>query len=517
MTRRSPVVRRRVERTTALMTDARDLRAAAAGPLARRFPARWLDEHAVLPLALADGVARVAATGFLSVAVRDVLARHLDAEIEVVVHEAAEIRAALLAAPRPSEAPATAEAADHDVAADDLRAMASREPVVQVVNALLAEAARAGASDLHFESTADGVRVRMRLDGVLHDVQRLGPDFRAAVISRLKVLAELDIAERRLPQDGRVRVRVGEQWLDVRVSTLPALHGESVVLRLLDAGGHDTAAPRSLESLGLHTSLLAPWRALVARSAGLLLVSGPTGSGKTTSLHASLLERSTPDVKVVSVEDPVEYRLDSVVQLPANTRAGFGFPQALRAILRHDPDVILVGEMRDAETAEIAVRAALTGHLVLSTVHTTDAVGAVARLLDMGVPPYLLTGTLQGVLAQRLVRRVCPACGVWREAHAEERRMLDGSIERVFAGRGCAACAQTGYRGRMAIAELLIVSDRMREAIAQSATSRTLHDIARTEGMQLLAADGVRAVRDGHTTPEEVRRVVNVLHADIPA
>lgn len=499
------------------MTDARDLRAAAAGPLARLFPVRWLDEHAVLPLELANGVARVAATGALSVVARDVLARHLDADIEVVAHEAAEIRAALLAAPRQPEASITATAVDHDVAADDLRAMASREPVVQVVNALLAEAARAGASDLHLESTADGVRVRMRLDGVLHDVQRLGPDFRAAVISRLKVLAELDIAERRLPQDGRVRVRVGEQWMDVRVSTLPALHGESVVLRLLDAGGQDAAAPRSLESLGLHASLLTPWRALVARSAGLLLVSGPTGSGKTTSLHASLLERSTPDVKVVSVEDPVEYRLDSVVQLPANTRAGFGFAQALRAILRHDPDVILVGEMRDAETAEIAVRAALTGHLVLSTVHTTDAVGAVARLLDMGVPPYLLTGTLQGVLAQRLVRRVCTACGTWREAHAEERRMLDASIERVFAGAGCIACAQTGYRGRMAIAELLTVSDRMREAIAQSATSRALHDMARTEGMPSLAADGARAVRDGHTTPDEVLRVVNVRHADTPA
>lgn len=501
------------------MSDARDLRAAAAAPLARRFPARWLDEHAVLPLDVQEGVARVAGTGALSPAVRDVLARHLDADIEVVPHEAAEIRAALLAAPREVDQVESVSTGEPDAAADDLRAMASREPVVQVVNALLAEAARAGASDLHLESTADGVRVRMRLDGVLHDVQRLGRDFRAAVISRIKVLAELDIAERRLPQDGRVRVRAGEQWLDVRVSTLPALHGESVVLRLLDAGGHDTA-PRSLESLGMHPSLLVPWRALVARNAGLLLVSGPTGSGKTTSLHASLQERSTPDVKVVSVEDPVEYRLESVVQLPANTRAGFGFPQALRAILRHDPDVILVGEMRDAETAEIAVRAALTGHLVLSTVHTTDAVGAVARLLDMGVPPYLLTGTLQGVLAQRLVRRVCASCGAWRAASDDERRAMGhrhGAIERVFAGGGCSACAQTGYRGRMAIAELLSVSDRMREAIAQGATSRALHDIAQQEGMPSLFDDGVRAVRDGHTTPDEVLRVVNQVHADLPA
>lgn len=492
------------------MSEARDLRAAAGGPLARRFPVRWLDEHAVLPIDMQQGRARVAATGPLPATVRDALERRLEADIELLIHDATEIRAALLAAPRVSDT--SNEAISETDAAEDLRAMASREPVVQVVNALFAEAARAGASDLHLESTADGLRARMRLDGVLHDMQRLGPEFRAAVISRLKVLAELDIAERRLPQDGRMRIRAGEQWLDVRVSTLPALHGESVVLRLLDGGG-DEGAARTPESLGLHESILTPWRALVKRQTGLLLVSGPTGSGKTTTLHASLRERSTPDVKVVSVEDPVEYRLEGVVQLPTNTRGGFGFAQALRAVLRHDPDVILVGEMRDAETAEIAVRAALTGHLVLSTVHTTDAVGAVVRLLDMGIPPYLLAGTLQGVLAQRLVRRTCSACGQWRAARDDEQRAFTSlpfmamPLTRIREGVGCAQCARTGFRGRLAIAELLVVSDAMRDAMAHGAGLRALRDLAREAGTRSLFEDGYRAITEGLTTPSEVLRV----------
>lgn len=487
--------------------EARDLRVAASGPLAQRFPLRWLDEHAVLPLDLRDGRARVAIAAPLATSIRDILERRLEADLELLLRDATEIRAALLAVPR--TAPAADPALQEPDAVEELRAMASREPVVQVVNALFAEAARAGASDLHLESTADGLRARMRLDGALHDLQHLGAEFRAAVISRLKVLAELDIAERRLPQDGRLQMRVGDRVFDVRVSTLPALHGESVVLRLLDGGGEDSTL-RTPESLGLHEDVLSPWRTLVARQSGLLLVSGPTGSGKTTTLHASLGERSTPDVKVLSVEDPVEYRLEGVVQLPTNTRSGFGFAQALRAMLRHDPDVMLVGELRDAETAEIAVRAALTGHLVLSTIHTTDAVGAVARLLDMGVPAYLLAGTLQGVLAQRLVRRVCATCGVWRGLRDEEQRIFaSASLTRVREGAGCAACAHTGFRGRLAIAELLVVSDAMRDAIAQGAGLRVLRELVRNAGTRTLFADGCRAIREGQTTPSEVLRVTS--------
>lgn len=497
------------------MSDARDLRAAAASPLAQRFPVRWLDEHAVLPLDEDHGVVRVAADGIPSPQVIDAIERTLGASVTCVPAGAGDIRAALLAVPRevPADTPAGIDrlaSGDATESLDDLRALASREPVVQVVNAMLAEAARAGASDVHVESLADGVRIRMRLDGVLRDAQRLGTEFRAAVISRLKVLAALDIAERRLPQDGRARVRVGDRELDIRVSTLPALHGESVVLRLLDGGSGDQ--PQSLETLGLNPLLLVSLRSLLHRSSGLLLVTGPTGSGKTTTLYGALRERSTAGVKVVTVEDPVEYRLDGIVQLPVNLRAGFGFPQALRAILRHDPDVILVGEMRDAETAEIAVRAALTGHLVLSTVHTTDAIGALARLRDMGVPAYLLTATLLGVLAQRLVRRCCDTCAEWRAANDAERTLFGARHdlpERVRAGRGCARCSMTGYRGRLAIAEFVPMDDAITQAFADGASASALRALARTRGLASLHDDGLRVVRDGLTTLEELARVVS--------
>ncbi len=509
--------------------DARDLRAAAAGALAGRLPARWLEEHAVLPLELVSGTVLVAADGALAASVRDALERAFDADVRVVPYGAGDIRAAILSAPRgsvhavtdPVTDPVTGPATGTDLlrgerteSLDDLRALASREPVIQVVNAMLAEASRAGASDVHVESLVDGLRVRMRLDGVLRDAQQLGAEFRSAVISRLKVLAGLDIAERRLPQDGRARVRVGDRELDVRISTLPALHGESVVLRLLDGGHADQ--PSSLEALGLSADVLAQWRVLLQRASGLLLVSGPTGSGKTTTLYAALRERSTPGVKVVTVEDPVEYRLDGIVQLPVNARAGFGFPNALRAILRHDPDVILVGEMRDAETADIAVQAALTGHLVLSTVHTTDATAALARLQEMGVPPYLLSATLQGVLAQRLVRKVCTHCGAWRALTAPERertREFHAPITQVREGPGCAQCAGTGFRGRVAIAELLVLDDALRSAFTQGASLVALRTMLRSRGTRSLRDDGWRCVAAGDTTIDEVDRMVSEDHS----
>ena len=497
--------------------DARVLREAASGALALRFPARWLEEHAVLPLSVADGVAHVAAEGAIAPVVGDVLTRTLQARLTVRAYPATEIRAALVATPRAPSAGRNGHAhalqGDFTESLDDLRALASREPVIQVVNALLAEAARSGASDVHFESTADGLRVRMRRDGVLQDVQRLGPAFQAGVLSRLKVVAGLDIAERRLPQDGRARVHIDERDIDIRVSTLPALHGESLVLRLLDSGG---ATSRSLTDLGITPEVQVAWSSLVSRSSGLLLVTGPTGSGKTTTLYAALAVRSTEGVKVVTVEDPVEYRLDGVVQLPVNTRAGFGFANALRAILRHDPDVILVGEMRDAETAEIAVQAALTGHLVLSTLHTTDATGALARLTEMGVPPYLLAATLQGVLAQRLIRLTCDDCAEWRPLTTEEATLARGvrpplrePVTRVREGRGCDRCAHSGFRGRAAITELLVLDDVLRGAFVQGASLEALRGMVRERGVTSLQHDGWRAVREGRSTVAEVTRVVS--------
>lgn len=494
--------------------DVRVLRAAAAHALASRFPVRWLEEHAVLPLSVANGEAIVAADGELPGLVADALARALSARIAVRRYAAADIRAALVATPRVSGAarvdPLQGEVVE---SLDDLRALASREPVVQVVNALLGEAVRSNASDVHFESTSDGLRVRMRRDGVLHDVQHLGKSFQAGVLSRLKVVAGLDIAERRLPQDGRARVNVDGRDIDVRVSTLPAIHGESLVLRLLDSG---VTGSRSLTDLGIGDAVQAAWTQLIERTSGLVLVTGPTGSGKTTTLYAALTARSTPGVKVVTVEDPVEYRLDGIVQLPVNSRAGFGFPNALRAILRHDPDVILVGEMRDAETAEIAVQAALTGHLVLSTLHTTDATGALARLTEMGVPAYLLAATLQGVLAQRLVRLVCDVCGEWRTPTAGEIALAYNAngksgppLAHVREGPGCTHCGGTGYKGRAAIAELLVIDDALRAAFVAGQSQDELRALARSHGVASLLHDGWRLIHDGRTTVAEVTRVVS--------
>ena len=492
------------------VTDGRDLRAAAAGALALRFPARWLEEHTVLPLEIdADGTVAVAVAGEIDSTVSDALQRAFNAAIRVVPVSASELRAALVATVRKAVGDSTLnDDSDFTEAADDLRAMASREPVVQVVNAMMSEALQARASDVHVESVANGLRIRFRLDGVLRDAQLLGKPFQAAVLSRLKVLAGLDIAERRLPQDGRARVHIGNRDVDVRVSTLPALHGESIVLRLLDQG----TTARTLPDLGIAGDLRRRLDVLLSRTSGLVLVTGPTGSGKTTTLYAALAARSVPGVKVVTVEDPVEYRLDGITQLPVNTKAGFGFANALRAILRHDPDVILVGEMRDTETAEIAVQAALTGHLVLSTLHTTDSPSAVARLTEMGIAPYLVAATLQGVLAQRLVRTLCEMCATWGAPTPEEVALLGtrgNSVQRVRQAVGCSACANTGYRGRAAIAELLTLNDALRKQIVDGAPLDALRATARAQGLHSLRDDGWRLVAEGATTVAEVVRVIS--------
>lgn len=493
-------------------TDGRDLRAAAAAELALRFPARWLEEHTVLPLDLdTDGIVVVAASGAVSTTISDALQRTLRAAVRFVTVPESEIRAALLATDRGGTSDAGDIAIDGSTDAaegvDDLRALASREPVVQVVNAMFAEALQAKASDIHVESTPQGLRVRFRLDGVLRDAQMLGRSFQSAVLSRLKIIAGLDIAERRLPQDGRARVRVANRDVDVRVSTLPALHGESMVLRLLDHG----TSSRTLTTLGIADDIQARFSGMLARSSGLLLVTGPTGSGKTTTLYAALAARSAPGIKVVTVEDPVEYRMEGITQLPVNTRAGFTFANALRAILRHDPDVILVGEMRDIETAEIAVQAALTGHLVLSTLHTTDAASAVTRLTEMGIAPYLVAATVQSVLAQRLVRTVCERCATWQEASTAERALMGepGVTLRVRRAVGCEACAQTGYQGRAAIAELLVLTDALRSHIINGASLEQLRASSRDQEGRSLREDGWRLVRAGTTTIDEVARVVS--------
>ena len=500
---------------------AAELRAAAAGALARELPSAWLEAHLVLPLGLGDdGALRVAAGGQPDATVVDALARRFARPVRLVPVPPQDLRAAVLAAARET---ATVDAGDllAGEQTSDLRAAADEAPVVTVVDALLRDALRLGASDVHLESTADGVRVRFRLDGVLRDVERVAPALRAGVVSRVKVLAGLDVAERRRPQDGRARLRVAgadgaPREVDLRVATLPALHGESVVLRILDHGGGGGA--RDLQALGMPEPVRARFERLLARTTGLVLVTGPTGSGKTTSLYAALARVATPGVKVVTVEDPIEYRMPGVVQIAVQPAVGLTFASALRAILRHDPDVVLVGEMRDRETAETAVQAALTGHLVFSTLHTTDAAGGVARLADMGVERFLIAATVQGIVAQRLVRVLCDACAQPADPDASPLATLQalaGEVIDVATPRwrravGCAACAHTGFRGRTGIYELLTVTEATRALIAAGAPQDALRAQARRDGLVPLAADGLRLAREGRTTLDEVLRVAHL-------
>jgi general secretion pathway protein E len=401
-------------------------------------------------------------------------------------------------------------AAVTDSSASDMRELANQPPVVRYLNLLVRDAFEARASDIHMEAGPDGLQVRFRVDGVLVPALAPPPDLGRAVVSRTKLLGNLDIAERRRPQDGRIRVRLESREIDLRISTVPTMYGESVVVRLLDPSGTASA----LGDLGFPKPVLAGVLELASRPHGLVLAVGPTGSGKTTTLHAALAIRDSSREKIITIEDPVEYVLPGVIQVPVHPLAGVTFHSMLRSILRHDPDVVMVGEMRDPETAEIAVRAALTGHLVLSTLHTSGALGAIPRLLELGIPRYLVAATLDGVVAQRLVRQVCSAC---REVAEPEHHQLsalgllsaEGSRSSGFArGRGCAACRGTGYRGRTGIFELLVVTHQTRDAVTAAAPQAELERLARDAGFTPLVCDALDKARAGITTIEEVLRVM---------
>ena len=381
-------------------------------------------------------------------------------------------------------------------------------PVPQLVDGLLQQALQERASDIHLEPAVQGLRVRFRIDGMLREKEILPLELQAAVLSRIKLLSSLDIAEKRLPQDGRWRVQAEEQKFDVRVSTLPVQGGEKVVLRILPFRGMQ----RNIETLGFGKDALQRYRLLYKKPQGILLVCGPTGSGKTTTLYATLAELNQPESNLVSIEDPVELQLPGMNQVQVNTKAGLTFAAALRAILRQDPNIIMVGEIRDAETADAAVRAAMTGHLVFSTLHTNDAAGAVVRLLDLGVPPFLVATSLLGVVAQRLVRLVCRECRqpYFPEKHTAEGMLLDNMPEgkRSFVkGCGCDACGQSGYRGRQAIYEVMAVTPRLRQLIQEKAAAYEIEAMAREEGMQTMSEDGVAKARAGVTSLSEVVRV----------
>ncbi len=366
-------------------------------------------------------------------------------------------------------------------AIEDLLETSDDAPIIRLLNALLTQAARDGASDIHIEPYERHSTVRFRVDGTLRDVVQPNRALHAALISRLKIMAELDIAEKRLPQDGRISLRIGTRAVDVRVSTLPCAHGERAVLRLLDK----TSSKISLESVGMQGEVLARFEHLVAQPHGIVLVTGPTGSGKTTTLYAALERLDTRSLNIMTVEDPIEYELPGVGQTQVTAKIELTFAKALRAILRQDPDVIMIGEIRDFETAQIAIQASLTGHLVLATLHTNDASSAVTRLTDMGIEPFLLSSSLLGVLAQRLVRKLCPHCH----------------------GSGCSHCGQTGYQGRTGVFELLVVDDHIRSLIHSHAAEAETRAAALAGGMSLMRDDGERLVREGITSREELLRV----------
>jgi len=375
-------------------------------------------------------------------------------------------------------------------AVEDLLEAADDAPIIRMLNALLTQAAKDGASDIHIEPYERSSAVRFRVDGTLREVVQPNKALHAALISRLKIMAELDIAEKRLPQDGRISLRIGGRAIDVRVSTLPSAHGERAVLRLLDK----TESKFTLEGLGMSGDVLASFHRLIQQPHGIVLVTGPTGSGKTTTLYASLGRIDTSTTNVLTVEDPVEYELPGIGQTQVNPKIDLTFAKALRAILRQDPDVIMIGEIRDHETAQIAIQASLTGHLVLATVHTNDAPSLVTRLIDMGVEPFLLSSTLLGVLAQRLVRKLCPACARQDDA---------GRWHPV----GCKECSHTGYKGRTGVYELMTVDEGMQTLIHNRASEQDLIAAARGTGLRSMREDGERLVREGVTSAEEVIRV----------
>ena len=384
----------------------------------------------------------------------------------------------------------------------------ARLPVPQLVDALLEQALQERASDIHIEPATQGLRVRFRIDGMLREKELLPLEMQAAVLSRIKLLSALDIAEKRLPQDGRWRVQKENQDVDVRVSTLPVQGGEKAVLRILPFRG----MRQNIETLGFSKDALQRYRLLYQKPQGIILICGPTGSGKTTTLYATLAELNRPESNLVSIEDPVELQLAGMNQVQVNAKAGLTFATALRAILRQDPNIIMVGEIRDAETADAAVRAAMTGHLVFSTLHTNDAAGAVARLLDLGVPPFLVAASLLGVVAQRLVRLVCQECrqSYQPAEHTAEEMLLKDVPEgkRSFVkGCGCAACGQTGYRGRQAIYEVMPVTSRLRQLIQEKAAAYEIAAAAREEGMHTMSEDGVAKAAAGLTSLSEVVRV----------
>ncbi len=484
-----------------------------------RLSTKYLREHKVFPIEIKDGVMTVAMSDLTDPYTLDDLRLSTGFAITVCLSKEREILEAIdqyygegqttiekiVKGYNEEEGGASGEDRE-DV--DHLRDLASEAPVIQLVNLLITRAVEARASDIHIEPFEDTLRIRYRVDGVLLDYESPPKRLQRAVISRVKIMAKMNIAERRLPQDGRIRLQILGKDLDLRVSTIPTLYGESVVMRILDR----SSLLLSLGELGFPDDVRLQFQRLIRKPHGMILVTGPTGSGKTTTLYTALSEINSVDKKIITIEDPVEYQLRGVNQIHVKPKIGLTFASGLRSIVRQDPDIIMVGEIRDAETADIAIHSALTGHLVFSTLHTNDAPGAITRLLDMGIENYLVSSVLVAVLAQRLVRVMCPEC---REPYqldvAAVRKMgikteVDGSLQ-VFRGKGCAACNFTGYHGRNGIYEFLPISEEIQRLILEKADANVIRQKALALGMKTLWEDGWRKVEQGVTTLEDLLRV----------
>jgi len=491
----------------------------------KRLPLEFLKKQCAIPIAMDDGEMAVALADPLNVEAYDAIVGVLGRPYPRVACPAAEIEHAItrcyyytLNTDQKHYSPDAPESAGQgadsvstvQTHAEDLLNIAHKAPAIQLVNKILFQAVQSRASDIHIEPYENEVKIRFRVDGVLHNILTLPKGQVAPLSSRVKIMANLNIAEQRLPQDGQCRARIGQELMDIRVSVVPTAGGERVVLRLLDKG----RGKLGLEDAGFGPDMLRAFRELIAMPHGIVLITGPTGSGKTTTLYAALNELNAEERNILTVEDPVEYQLAGIGQMQVRPKINLTFANCLRHILRQDPDVIMVGEIRDRETAEIAIQAALTGHLVLSTLHTNDSASAVTRLIDMGIEPYLIASTVVGVMAQRLLRLICPDCRQAyrlrdRGAVSQELRDVAGEDPEFHEGRGCQTCLQTGYLGRTGIFELMLVDNDIKEMITQRQGSHVIKQAAIRKGTTTLREDGLQKAVSGMTTLEEVYRVTH--------
>jgi general secretion pathway protein E len=476
----------------------------------------FLEKNLILPLALTNNVLTIAVADPTNTEAIDALRSSYDYELTVVLARKSEIlqQLEMLQGSRSAVMQRLIEgAAEEDVSTADLtgeishlRDLAQEKGIIQLVNLIIENAVKDRASDIHVEPGEYQVRVRYRIDGVLYEKETLPVRMYSAVSSRIKLLSQMNIAERRLPQDGRIKVTASGRNVDIRVSTIPTVYGESVVMRLLDK----EASFINLEDIGFDRIILDIYEEVIKKPYGMILITGPTGSGKSTTLYGSLAKINSAEKKIITVEEPVEYLMPGINQIQVRPKIGLTFASGLRHIVRQDPDIIMVGEIRDMETASIAIHAALTGHLLFSTLHTNDAPGAITRLMDMGIENYLVASTLVCVMAQRLVRRICPHCKAREEVPEEALRKISADIREVWAGAGCEACSGTGYKGRIGIFEVLPVAGPIRELIMKRATNKEMKDKAVELGMRTLREDGIEKVKKGVTTVDEVLRVTQV-------